>query len=94
MLRPLEVLQLYPPHDGTVASLLDSRAGVAPDRECLVFEQRTITYAKLNARVGRAALLLRQLGVRAGDRVGVMSTNHPSTVATLLALARIGAVMV
>lgn len=94
MLRPLEVLQLYPPHGGTVASLLDSRAGVAPDRECLVFEQRTITYAELNARVGRAALLLRQRGVRAGDRVGVMSTNHPSTVATLLALARIGAVMV
>jgi len=94
MLRPLEVLRLYPPHGGTVASLLDSRAAVAPDRECLVFDQRTITYAELNARVGRGALLLQQRGVRAGDRVGVMSSNHPSTVVTLLALARIGAVMV
>ena len=43
MLRPLDVLQRYPPHGGTVASLLDSRAAVAPDRECLVFEQHTIT---------------------------------------------------
>ena len=94
MLRPLEVLQLYPPHVGTAASLLDSRAAVAPERECLVFEQRAITYAELRQRVGRAAAVLRQRGVRVGDRVGVMSTNHPSTVVALLALARIGAVMV
>ena len=94
MLRPLEVLKLYPPHAGTLASLLDSRAGRAPDRECLVFEQRAVTYAELRERVGRAAVVLQQRGVRTGDRVGVMSTNHPSTVVLLLALARIGAVMV
>src|SRR6185503_11646811 len=94
MLRPLEVLKLYPPHAGTVASLLDSRAARAPDRECLVFEQRAITYTELRERVGHAAAMLQQRGVRAGDRVGVMSTNHPSTVVLLLALARIGAVMV
>jgi crotonobetaine/carnitine-CoA ligase len=39
-------------------------------------------------------LLLQRRGVRAGNRVGVMSINHPSTVVLLLALARIGAVMV
>jgi crotonobetaine/carnitine-CoA ligase len=94
MLRPLEVLRLYAPHAGTLASLLDSRAAAAPQRECLVFEQRAITYAGLRERVGRAAALLRQRGVRSGDRLGVMTTNHPSTVVTLLALARIGAVMV
>jgi crotonobetaine/carnitine-CoA ligase len=94
MLRPLEVLKLYPPHTGTLASLLDSRAAVAPERECLVFEQRAMRYAELRERVGRAALLLQRRGVRPGDRVGVMSTNHPSTVVLLLALARIGAVMV
>jgi crotonobetaine/carnitine-CoA ligase len=94
MLRPLEVLRLYPPHAGTLATLLDSRAAVAPDRECLVFEQRSISYAELRARASRAAAWLQQRGVRAGDRVGVMSTNHPSTVVLLMALARIGAVMV
>jgi crotonobetaine/carnitine-CoA ligase len=94
MLRPLEVLKLYPPHAGTLASLLDSRAAIAPERECLVYEQRTVSYAELRQRVGRAAVLLQQRGVTAGDRVGVMSTNHPSSVVLLLALARIGAVMV
>jgi crotonobetaine/carnitine-CoA ligase len=94
MLRPFDVLRLYPPHRGTVASLLDSRAAVAPQRECLVYEQRATTYAELRERVGRAARLLHERGVRAGDRVGVMSTNHPSTVVLLFALARIGAVMV
>src|SRR5688500_10609679 len=94
MQRPLEVLRLYAPHAGTLASLLDSRAARAPQRECLLFEQRAISYAGLRERVGRAALMLLQRGVRPGDRLGVMSTNHPSTVVALLALARIGAVMV
>src|SRR6185295_13082301 len=32
--------------------------------------------------------------VKAGDRIGVMSLNHPSTVFLFLALARLGATMV
>src|SRR5512134_276229 len=60
MLRPLEVLRLFPPHAGTLAALLDSRAAVAPDRECLVFEQRSISYAELRQRAGRAAAWLQQ----------------------------------
>jgi crotonobetaine/carnitine-CoA ligase len=94
MLSPLDVLKLYPLHAATAASLLDSRAAVAPERECLVFEQRAISYASLQQRVQQAAAWFAQRGVRAGERIGVMSTNHPSTVVTLLALARIGAVMV
>jgi carnitine-CoA ligase len=93
-MRPLDVLKLYPPHAGTLASLLASRAAVAPERECLVFDQRSLSYGDLRERVGRAAALFERRGVRAGDRVGVMSTNHPSTVVALCALARIGAVMV
>ena len=60
MQRPLEVLRLYAPHAGTLASLLDSRAARAPQRECLLFEQRAISYAGLRERVGRAALMLLQ----------------------------------
>jgi carnitine-CoA ligase len=93
-LTPLHVLRSYPPHGGTLASLLASRAGAAPERECLVFEDRAITYAQLQQRAARAAAWFAARGVCAGDRIGVMSTNHPSTVITLLALARLGAVMV
>jgi carnitine-CoA ligase len=94
MLRPLEVLSLYPPHRGTLASLLSTRASVAPQRECLVFEDHVLDYRQVEALAGRAAAMFAARGVEPGDRVGVMSANHPSTVITLLALARLGAVMV
>lgn len=94
MLEPLQVLRLYPTHDGTVASLIASRTSVAPQRECIVFEEQALTYSQVGALAQQAAAMYSARGVRRGDRVGVMSTNHPSTVVTLLALARIGAVMV
>ena len=94
MLQPLQVLRLYPPHAGTLGSLLASRVAVAPQRECLVFEDTTLDYAEVQARVGRAKAMFARRGVRPGDRIGVMSTNHPSTVIALLALAGLGAVMV
>lgn len=94
MLTPLQVLSLYPPHRGTLASLIDARAAVTPQRECLLFEDAALSYFELRRRAERAAALFAARGVRAGERIGVMSTNHPSTVITLLALARLGAVMV
>jgi fatty-acyl-CoA synthase len=50
------------------------------------------TYAELADRVARIGGALDASGVRAGDRVGVLSTNHPDMLAVLFALARIGAV--
>jgi crotonobetaine/carnitine-CoA ligase len=94
MRRPLDVLSLYSVHDGTLASLLDGRAAVAPTRACLVLGEQVLTYENVASTSRRAAALYASLGVRAGDRVGVMATNHPSTVLTLLALARLNAVMV
>jgi crotonobetaine/carnitine-CoA ligase len=94
MLRPLQVLRLYAPHEGTLATLLATRVAVAPERDALVFEDRTIGYEHLHTLAQRAAAMYAARGVGAGDRIGVMSTNHPSTVITLLALARLGAVMV
>ncbi|MFO1218617.1 MAG: AMP-binding protein [Burkholderiaceae bacterium] len=94
MLRPLQVLRLYAPHGGTLASLLAARVAVAPQREALVFEDRAIGYAQLQALALRAATMYAARGVKPGERIGVVSANHPSTVITLLALARLGAVMV
>jgi len=94
VLQPLEVLSLYPPHDGTLASLLRSRASVAPEREFIVFGDRAWTYSGVVAEVERAAALLRGLGVEHGDRVAAMSINDPTTVFALFALAEIGAILV
>ena len=94
-MTPLEVLRRHPPHRGTLWSMLASR--VAADgggREFLVHLGRGCSYAEVLARAGRASAMLAARGVRAGDRVGVMSLNHPSTVAIFFALARLGAIMV
>ena len=93
MLKPYEVLALYPPHGRTLGALLASRAAAAPDRTFMVFDGVAHTYAQTAAAVGRTAAMLAARGVRAGDRIGVMSLNHPSTVLLFLALARLGATM-
>lgn len=94
MREPIEVLRLYPPHALTLNSLLQSRASVAGEREFLVFDGAGITYAEALDTVRLTVDMLVAKGVKAGDRVGVMSTNHPSTVFLLLALAHLGATMV
>ena len=55
-------------------------------------DRRTITYAQLLAEVKRAANVLTALGIGQGDRVAVYLPMIPETVATLLAIARVGAI--
>lgn len=94
MLTPIEVISRYPEHAGTLGSMLASRAAGASEREFVVFEGVALTYGEVARQVERAAAMYAARGVKAGDRIGVMSLNHPSTVLTLYALARLGAIMV
>lgn len=93
-MEPLEVISGYPRHDTTVTGVLSSRIAAVPEREFLVFGSRNWTYAEFGIAVERAAALFHARGVRAGDRIGVVSANHPTTVMTLFALAQLGAIMV
>ncbi|MDQ3957413.1 MAG: AMP-binding protein [Actinomycetota bacterium] len=68
----------------------------APDR-ALVWEGedgavRTLTYAELGAAVNRAANGLAELGVRAGDTVGVYMPMVPEAVIAAYATAKLGAI--
>ena len=67
-----------------------------PEREALVARHQGVrlTYAELAAVVERLARGLAGLGLGAGDRVGVWSTNCAEWVELHLACARIGAVLV
>lgn len=53
-----------------------------------------LTYRQLNEQIDRIATALYQLGVRKGDRVGVMLPNSPHYVITFFAAMRIGAIVV
>ena len=92
--HPIDVISRYPPHQGSLCSVLAGRAIAVPEREFMVFQGRSLSFRETAEQVDRAAAMFEARGVKAGDRVGVMSQNHPSTVITLFALARLGAIMV
>jgi acetyl-CoA synthetase len=75
----------------------DPRAGRDPDGLALIWEGEDgavvqLTNAELRDLVERAAGMLAGLGVRAGDRVGLLLPLLPETVIAVLALGRLGAI--
>ncbi len=54
-------------------------------------DSRTLTYAQLHREVCQFANVLKQLGVKKGDRVGVYMPMIPEAAIAMLACARIGA---
>lgn len=69
------------------------------DREALVWEGedgsvRSFTFSGLQAEVARLAGTLRELGVEAGDTVGIFMPLLPETAIGLLAIAYLGAIAV
>lgn len=73
--------------------LLTSRARLTPEREalCDLHTGTRYSYAELNARANRAANFLRELGVRAGDRVSILANNCIAYMDLLYAAGKIGA---
>ncbi|WP_338665798.1 AMP-binding protein [Pararoseomonas sp. SCSIO 73927] len=77
-----------------LATLIDRNAAFAPAKTALRFEGAAISYAEFSAMIARAAHALRvDHGVRPGDRVAVLATNHPVYLALLYACARLGAIL-
>ncbi|MGO2050205.1 MAG: acetate--CoA ligase, partial [Microbacterium sp.] len=67
------------------------------DRVALLWEgepgdERRITYAELTDEVKRVANVLEGLGIGAGDRVAIYLPMIPEAVASMLAVARLGAI--
>lgn len=94
MKKPLEILELYPRHDHTLTGALQSRMIRNPDRPFLLFQGRVWSWHQFAAAVDATARGLVGLGIRQGDRVGVMAQNSDGHLLMLFALARIGGVMV
>ena len=76
-----------------IGSWIERRARIAPDRIALISGDKARSYQDLARRIRRLAHGLRGLGVRQGDRVGWLGTNHPAFLETLFASASLGAVL-
>jgi long-chain acyl-CoA synthetase len=72
---------------------LDDAAQDFPETEAVEFLGYTLTYRQLLDKVDRFATALRDLGVRKGDRVGVILPNCPQHVIAIFAILRIGAIV-
>ena len=78
-----------------LADLIDRNAAFAPDKAAIRFASRSLSYAEFAARIAAAARALRsELGVQRGDRVAILSLNHPDYLVLLYACARLGALLV
>jgi acyl-CoA synthetase (AMP-forming)/AMP-acid ligase II len=73
------------------SAIVRQRAASAPNSPALHEDGRLWTYAQLAAEVDAHAELLRQLGVRAGDRVMVVGENCVAQVALIFAAAELDA---
>jgi long-chain acyl-CoA synthetase len=87
-----KTLEPYP--DVSVYSaLVDASAGF-PDSVALAFFGKHISYRELLAEVDRFATVLSSLGVKKGDRVGLLLPNCPQYVIAWYAAVRLGAIAV
>ncbi len=85
-------LEPYPKE--SVFALLQSAVAGFPDRPALAFFGAHMSYAQLLQEVERFSAVLAGLGVRRGDRVGMILPNCPEYVIAFFACQRLGAVAV
>lgn len=77
-----------------IGKVLAQRALVTPDREAIIFKDKTFTFEQLNQRANRLANGLLKLGVAPGERVGLLMYNCNQFLETYFAVIKIGAVLV
>ena len=102
--EPTKVLDWNPPFakwyaDGQLNACyncVDRHLATRADKPALIWEgepgdQRTLTYRDLYREVNRAATMLRNLGLKKGDRVAIYMPLIPEVAVAMLASARLGA---
>ncbi len=77
-----------------IGQWLVKREQIAPNKEAVVDRDRRISYQQLNTRVNRLAGALDDLGLKNGDRLGVLSYNCLEVVEIIFAAAKLGLIVV
>ena len=76
-----------------LAAAQDEHARTRPDAEALIDGALRLTHAQLAERIARTATYLRASRITSGQLIGVALGDHATHVIVMLALARIGAVL-
>lgn len=78
----------------SLGRIIEEQAHDAPQGEFLLFDGRVHTYEAVNRRINNVVRGLIDVGVRQGDRVGVLMETRPSALVAIAALSRLGAIAV
>ncbi|MEM8669652.1 MAG: AMP-binding protein [Planctomycetota bacterium] len=85
-----EGLQHY--RDLPAFGVLQHAAEQLPHRQAIVYGDQSWTYQELNQQTIRAAAMLQRLGIKPGDRVGILLPNVPEYIVAANAIWRSGGV--
>lgn len=77
-----------------LGDLLRRNALVRPDKTAIIFEETRLTYRELNDAVNQFANALMEMGVKRGDRVGLLIENSHHFPIVYFASIKIGAILV
>ncbi len=77
-----------------VGAIIDRAVSRHGDKICTNFLGKPLTYANVGQLVDRAAKGLQGLGIKKGDKVGLLLPNCPTFIVYYFAAAKIGAVVV
>lgn len=82
--------------DWTLADLLDEQCTIAGDKQCLIvpFSETDWTFSQLRDRARNLAKGLLALGVKRGDRIGILAGNCEEYVTVFYASGYLGAILV
>lgn len=80
--------------DLTLQQALSETASRFPDNPAVNFQGKVVTYKELDGMVSRFASALAGLGVKPGDRVGLLLPNLVQMIVAIYGILRLGAIVV
>lgn len=78
----------------SIGKIASKRALFSPQKPAIIYEDKPISYKRLNDDVNRLANFLRAKGLRKGDRISVCLYNCPEFLVSFLAAAKLGLIIV
>lgn len=84
--RAVEIVNILPHR---IHEVMDPYVAASPDRTALIDDNATLTYRELDRAVGGTVNALRALGIRAGDRLMLVSENSIPLACLLFAASRL-----
>ena len=76
-----------------VGAALERSAAMVPQKICVFFKDRVLTYKQLDEESNALAASLQETGIEKGDRVAIYMFNRPEFYSTFYALQKIGAIV-